>query len=138
MIWAFWIDCTLNTVFVTVLPNAINSNQPLLNIGYRFISSNCIEPLVLNIDSQDTAMNINTLLLCNDPKIIADSPRQGLSIERIFELNMQAFEDKDDFVPILQKHWRQDPLIYLYYLQHSQKAGKVQVVIKFLLEKTGK
>ena len=51
---------------------------------------------------------------------------------------MQAFEDKNDFVPILQKHWRQDPLIYLDYLQHSQKAGKVQVVIKFLLEKTGK
>ena len=94
--------------------------------------------MVLNIDSQDTAMNINTLLLCNDPKIIADSPRQGLSIERIFELNMQAFEDKDDFVPILQKHGQQYPPISLYYLQHSPKARKAQVVIEFLWEKTGK
>lgn len=50
---------------------------------------------------------------------------------------MQAFEDKNDFVPILQKHWRQYLPIYLYYLQHSQKARKVQVVIKFLLENTG-
>ncbi|EIG27890.1 LysR family transcriptional regulator [Haemophilus paraphrohaemolyticus] len=51
---------------------------------------------------------------------------------------MQAFEDKDDFVPILQKHGRQYPPISLYYLQHSPKARKAQVVIEFLWEKTGK
>ena len=41
-------------------------------------------------------MNINTPLLCNNLKIIV--------APRIFEPNMQAFEDKNDFVPILQKH----------------------------------
>ena len=104
-------------------------------IGYRFISSNRIEPLVLNIDGQETAMNINTPLLCNDPEIIADATRQGLGIGRIFEPNVEQFEDKDDFIPVLQKHWRQYPPVYLYYLQHSQKARKVQVLIEFLLEK---
>ncbi|OOF57353.1 LysR family transcriptional regulator [Rodentibacter myodis] len=105
-------------------------------IGYRFISSNRVEPLVLNIDGQETALNLDSPLLCNDPEIIADATRQGLGIGRIFEPNMQAFEDKDEFVPILQKHWREYPPLYLYYLQHSQKARKVQVVIDFLLEKT--
>ena len=104
-------------------------------IGYRFISSNRIEPLVLNIDGQETAMNIKTPLLCNDPEIIVDATRQGLGIGRIFEPHMQTFEDKDDFVPVLQKYWQQYPPLYLYYLQHSQKARKVQVVIEFLLEK---
>lgn len=107
-------------------------------IGYRFISSNRIEPLVLNIDGQDTALNLDTPLLCNDPEIIADATRQGLGIGRIFEPNMQAFEDKEAFIPVLQKYWREYPPLYLYYLQHSQKARKVQVVIEFLLEKVGK
>lgn len=103
-------------------------------IGYRFISSNRVEPLVLNIDGQETALNIDTPLLCNDPEIIADATRQGLGIGRIFEPNMQTFADKEEFVPILQKHWREYPPVYLYYLQHSQKARKVQVVIEFLME----
>lgn len=107
-------------------------------IGYRFISSNRIEPLVLNIDGQETALNMDTPLLCNDPEIIADATRQGLGIGRIFEPNMQTFEDKENFVPILQNHWREYPPLYLYYLQHSQKARKVQSVIEFLLEKMGK
>ncbi|OOF44399.1 LysR substrate-binding domain-containing protein [Rodentibacter trehalosifermentans] len=107
-------------------------------IGYRFISSNRIEPLVLNIDGKDTALNIDTPLLCNDPEIIADAARQGIGIGRIFEPNMQLFEDKDDFIPILQKHWREYPPLYLYYLQHNQKSRKMQTVIEFLLEKTKK
>lgn len=107
-------------------------------IGYRFISSNRIEPLVLNIDGQEIALNMDTPLLCNDPEIIADATRQGLGIGRIFEPNIQSFEDKDDFIPILQKYWREYPPLYLYYLQHSQKARKVQAVIEFLLEKVGR
>lgn len=40
-------------------------------IGYRFISSNRIEPLVLHTDGEDTAFDMPTPLLCNDPEIIA-------------------------------------------------------------------
>ncbi|MBN6070172.1 LysR family transcriptional regulator [Aggregatibacter actinomycetemcomitans] len=104
-------------------------------IGYRFISSNRIEPLVLDIDGQDTALDMDIPLICNDPEIIADATREGLGIGRIFETSLQLFPDKAQFIPVLQKYWRQYPALYLYYLQHSQKAKKVQVLIEFLLEK---
>ncbi|QIW15718.1 hypothetical protein A4G20_04930 [Pasteurellaceae bacterium RH1A] len=74
----------------------------------------------------------------NSPiEIIADSTRQGLGIGRIFEVNMAQFTDKDDFIPILKRHWRQYPPLYLYYVQTQHRPQKVQVVIEFLLEKSG-
>ena len=103
-------------------------------IGYRFISSNRIEPLILNINGQETALDLPMPLICNDPEIILDATKQGLGIGRIFELNLTE-TDLAELVPILQKHWRSYPPVYLYYLQHSQKLKKVQVVIEFLLEK---
>ncbi len=115
-------------------PQDLNEHQL---IGYRFISSNRVEPLVLNINGLETALNIDTQLLCNDPEIIADATRQDLGIGRIFEPNMQTFADKEEFVPILQAHWREYPPLYLYYLQQAQKVRKVQTVIEFLLEKNG-
>ena len=105
-------------------------------IGYRFISSNKIEPLVIAQNGQETAVEMDTPLICNDPEILLDATRQGLGIGRAFTHNMQQQPDRADFVPVLQKYWRQHPPLYLYYLQHSQRAKKVQAVIEFLLEKT--
>lgn len=105
-------------------------------IGYRFISSNKIEPMVITQNGQDIAIEMDAPLLCNDPEVLLDATRQGLGIGRIFTHNMQQQPDQADFIPVLQKHWRQYPPIYLYYLQHSQRAKKVQAVIEFLLEKT--
>lgn len=105
-------------------------------IGYRFISSNKIEPLVIAQNGQETAVEMDTPLICNDPEILLDATRQGLGIGRAFTLNMQQQPDRADFVPVLQKCWRQYPPLYLYYLQHSQRTKKVQAVIEFLLEKT--
>lgn len=105
-------------------------------IGYRFISSNKIEPLVISQNGQETAVEMPTPLICNDPEILLDATRQGLGIGRIFTRNMQQQPDRTDFIPVLQKHWRRYPPLYLYYLQHSQRTAKVQAVIEFLLEKT--
>ncbi|WP_455228401.1 LysR family transcriptional regulator [Kingella denitrificans] len=105
-------------------------------IGYRFISSNKIEPLVIAQNGQETAVEMDTPLICNDPEILLDATRQGLGIGRVFTHNMQQQPDRADFVPVLQKYWRQYPPLYLYYLQHSQRTKKVQAVIEFLLEKT--
>ena len=105
-------------------------------IGYRFISSNRIEPLVIAQNGQETAVEMDTPLICNDPEILLDATRQGLGIGRVFTHNMQQQPDHADFVPVLQKYWRQYPPLYLYYLQHSQRTKKVQAVIEFLLEKT--
>ena len=105
-------------------------------IGYRFISSNRIEPLVIAQNGQETAVEMDTPLICNDPEILLDATRQGLGIGRAFTHNMQQQPDHADFMPVLQKYWRQYPPLYLYYLQHSQRTKKVQAVIEFLLEKT--
>ena len=105
-------------------------------IGYRFISSNKIEPLVIAQNGQETAVEMDTPLICNDPEILLDATRQGLGIGRVFTYNMQHQPYRADFVPGLQKYWQQYPPLYLYYLQHSQRTKKVQAVIEFLLEKT--
>lgn len=104
-------------------------------IGYRFISSNQIEPLIINLNGLDTAFKMDTPIMCNDPDVLADATRQGVGIGRIFDMNMDTFEDKSQFIPILKPYWREYPPVYLYYLQHSQKVKKIQVVIEFLLEK---
>ena len=99
-------------------------------IGYRFISSNKIEPLVIAQNGQETAVEMDTPLICNDPEILLDATRQGLGIGRAFTHNMQQQPDRTDFVPVLQKYWRQYPPLYLYYLQHSQRTKKVQASSK--------
>ena len=72
-------------------------------IGYRFISSNKIEPLVIAQNGQETAVEMDTPLICNDPEILLDATRQGLGIGRAFTHNMQQQPDRADFVPVLQK-----------------------------------
>ena len=86
-------------------------------------------------NGQETAVEMDMPLICNDPEILLDATRQGLGIGRAFTHNMQQLPDRTDFVPVLQKYWRQYPPLYLYYLQHSQRTKKVQAVIEFLLEK---
>lgn len=113
-------------------PEAL-AHHPL--IGYRFISSNRTRPLALNINGQTTTLDLPAPLLCNDPEIIADCTRMGLGIGRIFAVNMQALPDKAEFIPVLEAYWCDSPPLYLYYLQHSQRAKRVQTVIDFLLEK---
>ncbi len=105
-------------------------------IGYRFVSSGRIEPLVLSVGGQETTVAMPTPLLCNDSEVIADATRQGLGIGRIFTVNMAQFADRDNFIPILSEHWRHYPAVYLYYLRHKQRAKKVQAVIEFLLANT--
>ena len=113
-------------------PDALKNHQL---IGYRFISANRIEPLVLNIDGVETALELPMPLICNDSEVMLDGLRQGLGIARAFTSNMAQLADGETFIPILKSHWRQYPPLYLYYLQNSQKNRKVQVVIEFLLEK---
>lgn len=47
----------------------------------------------------------------------------------------EQLPDKEAFIPVLKPYWRGYPAVYLYYLQRSQKAKRVRVLIDFLLEK---
>ena len=43
--------------------------------------------------------------------------------------------DKANFIPVMKKYWINYPPVYLYYLQNSQKAGRIRALIEFLIEK---
>lgn len=67
--------------------------------------------------------------------MIADTVRQGMGIGRLFEPVAAQLYDKENFIPVLERYWQTYPPVYLYYLQNSQKARRVRVLIDFLLEK---
>ena len=105
-------------------------------IGYRFITANRLLPLELMIGGQTTPIEMPMSLIVNDEvDLMVDATRQGLGIGRIFESTLALQVDKADFVPILQEYWVQYPPVYLYFLQNSQKIGRIKVWIDFLMEK---
>lgn len=105
-------------------------------IGYRFITANRLLPLELMIGGQTTPIEMPMSLIVNDEvDLMVDATRQGLGIGRIFESTLALQADRADFVPILEDHWIEYPPVYLYFLQNSQKIGRIKVWIDFLLEK---
>lgn len=106
-------------------------------IGYRFISAKSILPLILHHNKDSLTVDMPHSITTNDIEVIADGVRQGLGIGRLFEPVHARLPDKAQFIPVLQDYWRTYPGVYLYYLQHSQKAQRIRVLINFLLEKSG-
>lgn len=104
-------------------------------IGYRFITANRVLPLIVNDNNREITIDMPHYLLTNDIEVIIDSTRQGLGIGRIFEPVYEQLRDKEDFIPVLEKYWNTYPAVYLYYLQHSQKAQRIRALIDFLAEK---
>ncbi|MDO4907993.1 LysR family transcriptional regulator [Neisseria sp.] len=105
-------------------------------IGYRFITANRLLPLELAAGGQKTAIEMPMSLIVNDETdLMTDAVRQGLGIGRIFESTLALQPDKDEFIPVLQDYWAEYPPVYLYFLQNSQKIGRVKVWMDFLQEK---
>lgn len=105
-------------------------------IGYRFITSNRLDPLILDDNGQTLTVEMPTPIIVNDTDVMADAVRKGIGIGRIFERNHRLLADhQTNFIPILEDYWVRYPDVYLYYVPHSQKAKRVQVLIEFLLEK---
>lgn len=106
-------------------------------IGYRFITAKRLLPLYLMIQGQNTEIEMPMSLIVNDEvDLMVEATRQGLGIGRIFESTLNLQTDKSAFIPILQDYWVEYPPVYLYFLQNSQKIGRIKVWIDFLLEKT--
>ncbi|HPQ95518.1 MAG: LysR family transcriptional regulator [Thiothrix sp.] len=106
-------------------------------IGYRFITARRILPLILNHQGEEFTVQMPHSIITNDIEVIADGVRQHLGIGRLFEPVHARLPDRDGFIPVLEPYWRRYPGVYLYYLQNSQKAGRIRTVIDFLLEKSG-
>lgn len=118
-------------------PQRDNLHQHRL-IGYRFITTGQILPLILEKDGQSESIEMPTPIICNDIDTIADGVRAGLGIGRLFTPIHQQLPDKNDFIPVLTDYWRNYPPVYLYYPQASQKVKRVAAVIDFLMKKMGK
>ena len=116
------------------LPQRVEDLAKHRLIGYRFITSNRIEPLTLTIDGQNTQIEMPVALMCNDPEVMADAVRNGLGIGRIFTANWAQFADRERFLPVLEKYWQNYPALYLYYPQQSSQAKRIRAVVDFLLE----
>lgn len=120
------------------LPQTIDELAQHRLIGYRFITANRFHPLTLMENGQPRTIEMPFSLICNDSEMAIDAIRQGIGIGRIFEPQWQQQPDKADFIPVLEAHWQPFPPHYLYFQPQAQKAKRVQVVIDFLLGKSGR
>ena len=104
-------------------------------VAFRFMTSNRIFPLALQESGQQISVEMPSPLIVNNMEVVMDAVRNGVAIGRIFEPLCKIQPDSDRFHPVLEKHWQSFPPMYLYFLQHSQKAKRIRVLIEFLQEK---
>lgn len=102
-------------------------------IGYRFVTARRILPLILNDQGHELTIHMPAGIVVNDIEVMADAVRQGLGIGRLFETELDLMPDRAQLIPVLEPYWRNYPPAYLYYLQNSQRARRLQVFIDFLL-----
>ena len=105
-------------------------------IGWRFTTSNRLSPLTVQDKGQEIQVEMPMPLIVNNIDTANDAVRQGVGIGRVFLPVLEKQADKADFIPVMEKYWISYPPVYLYYLQNSQKAGRVRALIEFLIEKT--
>ncbi len=105
-------------------------------IQYRFIGSNQIAPLTLNDEGQQRTVKGPTALIVNDTDAMLDGAKKGIGIGRIVMPMVQADIEQGTLVPVLRQYWDEYPGLFVYFMQNTQKALRVRVLIDFLIEKT--
>ncbi len=118
-------------------PAALADLQGHRLMGYRFVTSGRMYPLTLQEEGRERVTDMPLTLICNDIEVMSDAARAGLGLGRIFEPICALQPDRENFMPVLQTHWRSYPAVHLYYLQNSQKAGRTQTLIAFLPDRLG-
>ncbi|MCV6588887.1 MAG: LysR family transcriptional regulator [Marinobacterium sp.] len=74
-------------------------------------------------------------LIVNDTDAMVDAAEKGLGIGRIVTPMIRQQLTEGRLQPILESWWIPYPGLYLYFVQNSQKARRVRVLIDFLIEK---
>ncbi|WGE50947.1 LysR family transcriptional regulator [Actinobacillus equuli subsp. haemolyticus] len=113
------------------LPNTINALQQHKLIGFRFATSNRIMPLTLQDKGENLRIEMPMPIIVNSLVVAKSAILQGVGIGRFFEPLMAIQPDKQKFIPVLEKHWQSFGALYLYFMQHSQKVGRIKAVIEF-------
>lgn len=104
-------------------------------IGYRFMTSNRMLPLILDRDGQELTVEMPTSIVTNDIEVTADGIRSGLGIGRLFEPVHDQLADRDRFVAVLEDYWRTYPALYLYFPRNSQRAKRIRAIIDYLVSR---
>lgn len=115
------------------LPEKIEELSEHKLIGYRFVTSRRILPLVLNHQGEQFSVSMQSNIVVDDIEVMADAVGAGLGIGRIFETELDLIPMKEQLIPVLEAYWHTYPPAYLYYMRNSQMARRVQVFIDFLL-----
>lgn len=105
-------------------------------IGYRFITSNRILPLMLEDKGEPLTIEMPYQLISNDIDVMADGIRNGLGIGRLFEPVYAMQPDNARFIPVMESYWKTYPPVYLYYLKNTGKTRRVKTLVDFLINKT--
>jgi len=116
-------------------PKKIEDLQDHKVIQYRFTTSNQLAPLSLMQNKQSLRIDMPTALIVNDTDAIVDAAKKGIGIGKVLIPAVETELKNKELHPILEKHWHEYSGMYLYFLQNTQKAKRIRVLIDFLLEK---
>ena len=117
------------------LPKTLDDLQHHKLVQYRFIASNQLAPLVLQSEGQAISVQMPLALIVNDTDVMIDAAEKGLGIGRIITPMVEESFNAGRLKPILEHNWPPYPSLYVYFMQNSQKARRVRVLIDFLVEK---
>ena len=104
-------------------------------VQYRFIASNQLAPLKLHSAGQTISVTMPLALIVNDTDAMIDAAEKGLGIGRIVTPMVSDHLANGSLISVLEPYWFPYSGMYLYFVQNSQKARRVRVLIDFLLEK---
>jgi len=117
------------------VPDTLEALQQHKLIQYRFIASNQLAALELQQRGQSVTVQMPIALIVNDTDAMVDAAEKGLGIGRIVKPMVAPQFADGRLRPVLEACWPEYPGLYLYFVQNSQKARRVRVLIDFLVEK---
>ncbi|WP_341536360.1 LysR family transcriptional regulator [Actinobacillus arthritidis] len=104
------------------LPKTINGLQQHKLIGFRFATSNCVMPLTLQDKGENLRIEMPMPMIVNSLVVAKSAILQGVGIGRFFEPLMAIQPDRQEFIPVLEKHWQTFGALYLYFMQAQPKS----------------
>ena len=103
-------------------------------IYYRFIASNQLAQLRLNNKGEELLVDMEPALISNDTDIMIDAAESSIGVGRLIEPMVKNHFAEGRLIPVLEDYWVTLPGLYVYFVQNSQRAKRVRVLIDFLLE----
>ncbi|EAR60194.1 LysR family transcriptional regulator [Neptuniibacter caesariensis] len=104
-------------------------------IRYRFSASNQLAPLLLEHKGEVLNIEMPSSIIVNDTNAMTDAASKGLGIGCLVTPIVSEQFKRGELVPLMKDYWHPFSGLYLFFVQNSQKARRVRVLVDFLLEK---